>query len=100
MTDLHFAIAIILPSAEVGDIVKATTYNGVHIIDKETYDTGKDYALFMSGYEPYTNGSRIKLLFVFPDGQSILATDDVQIAQAVEKCRDYDKSKDYNEELI
>lgn len=100
MTDLHFAIAIVVPGAKVADIVKAATYNGVHIIDKETYDAGKDYVLYISAYEPYTNGSRIQLLFVFPGGQSILASEDIQITEAVEKCRDYDKSKDYNEELI
>lgn len=99
MTDLHFAIAIVLPGAEVADIVKAATFNGVHIIDKETYDAEKDYASFISAYEPYTNGSRILLLFVFPGAQSMLVADDAQLLQALEKCRDYDKSKDYNEEL-
>ena len=89
MNDLQFAIAVVFPGAEVADIVKAATYNGVHIIDKEEYDNGRDYAAYSAAYEPYIEGSRILLLFVYPEGQSILAGDDAQLQRAIEKSSEY-----------
>ncbi len=89
MSDHEFAIAIVFPGAGVAEIVKGATYNGVHIIDKEDYDPQKDYAAYHAAYEPYIEGKRILLLFVFPDGQSMLATDEMQLTSAVEKSRQY-----------
>ena len=99
MSELNFAIAIVFPGAGVANIVKAATLHGVHIIDKEEYDAGKDYTSFFSSYEPYMNGSRLLLLFIYSDGNSILAEDTVQLEGALEKSRSYNMSADYNGEL-
>jgi len=88
MSDLEFAIAIVFPGAGVAEIVKGATYNGVHIIDKEDYNPGKDYTAYRTLYEPYIDGKRILLLFVFPDGQSILASTDAELARAIEKTKE------------
>jgi hypothetical protein len=85
MSYLQFAIAIMFPGAGIPDIVDAASRHNVHIIDKESYDAQKDYIALGQSYEPYINGSRILLLFVFPEGRSILATDPQKLAEAVEE---------------
>jgi hypothetical protein len=89
MSYLQFAVAIVFPGAGVPDIVEAAAKNHVHIIDKEDYDAQKDYEAFSKSYEPYINGSRILLLFIFPEGRSILASDPTRLSAAIEEIKGF-----------
>ncbi len=82
---LKFAIAIVFPEADIKDIVQAALKNNVHIIDKEVYDASKDYVAYSASYQPYINGSKIHLLFIFGEGDFILADTDGTLAEATTK---------------
>jgi hypothetical protein len=69
----QFALAIVFPGTGNMDVVTAAVRHHVHVVDKEVFDAKKDYAAESKRYEPYINGSRILLLFIFQEGTSILA---------------------------
>lgn len=88
MTPSQFALAVVFPGADVADVVRAAMHHRVHIVDKEPYKDGKNYASFNLTYEPYING-RIFLLFVFPEGYSVLADDSHSLGNALSKIQEY-----------
>lgn len=84
----QFALAIVFPGTDMADIVSAAVQHHVHIVDKQNFDAGKDYVAESKRYEPYVNGSRILLLFVFPEGHSILANSEAQLHSAIGRIRE------------
>ncbi len=82
---LQFAVAIVFPEAGVKDIVSSAMKSNVHIIDKENYDPDKDYIAYSASYEPYVNGSKILLLFIFPQEEYILADTEDHLMEAATK---------------
>jgi len=82
---LQFAVAIVFPNASVKDIVSAAMKNNVHIIDKENYDPEKDYIAYSASYQPYVQGSKILLLFIFPEEESILTNTEQNLMEAAAK---------------
>jgi hypothetical protein len=84
----QFVLAIVFPGTATSDIVSAAVRHHVHIVDKETFDAKKDYAAESRKYTPYINGSRIMLLFIFPDGNSVLADSDKNLQSAVGRIRE------------
>ncbi|RYE25463.1 MAG: hypothetical protein EOP51_04050 [Sphingobacteriales bacterium] len=84
---LQFAVAIVFPNVDVKDIVTAAVKSEVHIIDKENYDPEKDYIAYSKSYEPYVNGSKILLLFIFPEGHYTLADTEDHLVEAAEKIK-------------
>jgi hypothetical protein len=84
---LEFAVAIVFPGVGAADIVAAAIKHEVHVIDKEEYAPQKDYAAYHATYEPYVNGSRIMLLFVFTGGFSVLADNPQNLEKAMERIR-------------
>ena len=84
----QFALAIVFPGSDTADVVAAAVRHHVHIVDKEAYDPRKDYVAVSKKYEPYINGSRILLMFVFSEGQSVLADDDRNLDMAVGRIRE------------
>lgn len=88
MTPTQFAVVIVFPGAQLSEVISAALTHNVHIIDKEAYRPGKDYAAMSRSYEPYINGSKILLLFVFPEGLAILANDETKLNVAVERIRE------------
>ena len=79
----QFAIAIVCPGGSSSDVVNAAMKYNVHIIDKETYLADKDYRAVVSNY--HVTDYKIELLFVFPDGEHILAVDNEQYETAISK---------------
>lgn len=84
----QFALAIVFPGSGTADVVAAAVRHYVHIVDRAPYDPAKDYAALSKKYEPYVNGSRILLLFVFAEGYSVLADDDRNLDMAIGKIRE------------
>ena len=84
----QFAIAIVSPEAGVSHIVNAAIRNNVHIIDKEYYDSNKDYDAYRDSFCDLPNGTNIVLLFVFSDGSSSLVIDSVHVEDAVHRLRE------------
>lgn len=79
----QFALAIVFPDTDNGDVVSAAIRHHVHIVDKEDFTPEKDYAAQAASYEPYINGSRIMLLFVFPEGNTVLADTETNLQRAL-----------------
>lgn len=84
----QFVLAVIFPGTNTSDIVSAAVKHHVHIVDKETFDVSKDYAAESKKYEPYINGSRIMLLFIFTGGYSILADSETNLQSAIGRIRE------------
>ncbi|WP_276135025.1 hypothetical protein [Polluticoccus soli] len=82
-TPTQFALAIVFPGADNGDVVKAAIRHYVHVIDKEDFIADKDYAAQAASYQPYTNGSRIMLLFIFSEGNTVLADNETNLQRAL-----------------
>lgn len=91
MTPMQFAVVIVFPGTQLSEVISAAITHNVHIIDKESYKPGKDYAAMSRAYEPYINGSRILLLFVFPEGLAILANNETNLNMAVVRIREIEE---------
>lgn len=89
MTPSQFALAVVFPGADISDVVRAAMQHNVHIVDKEPFRETRDYASFDLAYHPYINGGRILLLFVFPEGYSVLADDSRALTKALTKVQEY-----------
>lgn len=96
MTPTQFAIAIVFPGVGIKEVVSAAIKSQVHIVDREFYNPAKDYGAFSASYEPYLNGSRIMLLFVFPEGAFILASSDELLTKAFAKIEELHSENDYS----
>jgi hypothetical protein len=84
----QFALAIVFPGTDNTDVVAAAVRHHVHVVDKEYFDAAKDYAAIAASYEPYINGSRIMLLFVFPQGNTVLADTEASLQQAIRRIQE------------
>jgi hypothetical protein len=91
MTPTQFAVVIVFPGTQLSGVISAALAHNVHIIDKEAYKPGKDYAAMSRSYEPYINGSRILLLFVFSEGLAILANNEANLNMAVVRIREIEE---------
>lgn len=89
MNPSQFALAVVFPGADVADVVRAAMQRNVHIVDKEPYKEHKNYASFDLTYQPYLDGGRILLLFVFPGGYSVLAKDQQTLNNALNTVQQY-----------
>jgi hypothetical protein len=81
----QFALAIVFPGADMSDVVRAAVRHHVHVVDREIFSAGKDYVIESKKQASYINGSRIMLLFVFPDENSVLADSDANLDVALSR---------------
>lgn len=87
-TTTQFALAIVFPGTDNADVVSSAVRHHVHVVDKEHFDVDKDYAAQAASYEPYINSSRIMLLFVFPEGNTVLADNESNLQRALLRIRE------------
>jgi hypothetical protein len=85
MDNSNFAICILFPGTNAGDIVNAAIKHNVLILDQETFDPAKDYNDYYHR-EDSEKGIRILPLFLFPS-KSVLANNTSTLQEALDQIK-------------
>jgi hypothetical protein len=82
----QFAVAIVMPGVGGAEIVNATMRHNVHILGKELYRSGKDYAALLDATSEDTD---IGLLFIFKDGSSVSVDDYSKLMEVISRLEEF-----------
>jgi hypothetical protein len=85
MDHSNFAVCILFPGTNAGDIVNAAMKHNVLILDQETFDPEKDYNDYYHRKDP-EKGITILPLFLFPS-KSVLANNSSSLQEALDQIK-------------
>jgi hypothetical protein len=79
------AVAVVFPGVNVSDVVNASIAHAAHVLIKEPYNPSKDYTKFFKRSRRVITNDLMNLLFIYPDGTSVMVQDTVALKNALKK---------------
>ena len=79
------AVAVVFPGVNVTDVVNASIAHETQVLIKEPYNPLKDYTKFFKRSRRVITTGLMNLLFIYPDGTSVMVQDTVSLKNALKK---------------
>ncbi|MBN9481720.1 MAG: hypothetical protein BGO70_04565 [Bacteroidetes bacterium 43-93] len=85
MNALTNAVAVVFPGVDTTDVVNASVTHTANVLIKEPFNPSKDYTKFFKRSRKLITTDLMNLLFIYPDGSSVMVQDLVALKNALKK---------------